>query len=598
MLDRIEPGRGGELQLTDAIALLLEQQSVFGCVCRRGRYDVGQKLDFLRANVELALDRADLGPAFGEWLREYVARGDWHRVYTRVGVIPLADAQATILDAVDAAGAAPVRAAPTRAGSCSRTTSSRREPVPPFANTGMDGYAVRAGRHARDAAASSGELPAGRAPTIAVGPGEAIRIMTGAPMPDGADAVVMVERTRVDGDRGRGRGRASSASTCARAGGDVEAGDLVFEARHRAHARAPRRAREPRRARGVVPSAAARRRDLDRRRARRARPARAGPHPRLEPADAARAGRGARLRRRRRRHRRATTSARSPPRSRRAADDVRRAADERRGVGRRLRLREARARTASPSERGGTSLWAQVAIKPAKPLAFAMLGARARVRAAGQSGVVAGELRAASPGPRCASSRAAPTSRPSPCVAIAAVGDAGAGPTASCTSTGCGCWLDDGRYVCERAGAQASNVLSGMAARQRPRPARPTARASRPAPRCRSCCSERDAPARGRDTESRSCRSPDPLSDRHCSVVQLVHNGVARAGEMQCQGGGNRVASARRHAGAGVTLHTRGSEDPSAEVGRCAGGEPERTHPRGPRRTGPGAAVATVTCTR
>jgi UTP--glucose-1-phosphate uridylyltransferase len=76
MLDLIVPGRGGELQLTDAIGLLLEQQSVFGCNCRRGRYDVGQKIDFLRANVELALDRPDLGPAFGEWLRAYVA-GRW-----------------------------------------------------------------------------------------------------------------------------------------------------------------------------------------------------------------------------------------------------------------------------------------------------------------------------------------------------------------------------------------------------------------------------------------------------------------------------------------------------------------------------------------
>jgi UTP--glucose-1-phosphate uridylyltransferase len=73
MLDLIVPGRGGELQLTDAIAMLLEDQSVFGCNCPRGRYDVGQKIDFLRANVELALDRADLGPAFGEWLRTYVA---------------------------------------------------------------------------------------------------------------------------------------------------------------------------------------------------------------------------------------------------------------------------------------------------------------------------------------------------------------------------------------------------------------------------------------------------------------------------------------------------------------------------------------------
>jgi UTP--glucose-1-phosphate uridylyltransferase len=74
MLDLIEPGLGGELQLTDAIALLIARETVFGYACRRGRYDVGQKIDFLRANVELALDRPDLGPAFGEWLRDYVAR--------------------------------------------------------------------------------------------------------------------------------------------------------------------------------------------------------------------------------------------------------------------------------------------------------------------------------------------------------------------------------------------------------------------------------------------------------------------------------------------------------------------------------------------
>ena len=41
---------------------------VFGYECTQGRYDVGQKLDFLRANIELALDRADLGPEFGAWL--------------------------------------------------------------------------------------------------------------------------------------------------------------------------------------------------------------------------------------------------------------------------------------------------------------------------------------------------------------------------------------------------------------------------------------------------------------------------------------------------------------------------------------------------
>ena len=67
------PAELDEAQLTDAIAMLIKEQSVFGANCRHGRYDVGQKIDFLRANVEIALDRTDLGPAFGEWLRGYVA---------------------------------------------------------------------------------------------------------------------------------------------------------------------------------------------------------------------------------------------------------------------------------------------------------------------------------------------------------------------------------------------------------------------------------------------------------------------------------------------------------------------------------------------
>jgi len=78
------------------------------------------------------------------------------------------------------------------------------EDVPPFANTAMDGYAVRAadtaGAPVRLVVVAT--LAAGAAPDAAVGQGQAIRIMTGAPMPEGADAVVMVERTRAvdDGD--------------------------------------------------------------------------------------------------------------------------------------------------------------------------------------------------------------------------------------------------------------------------------------------------------------------------------------------------------------------------------------------------------------
>jgi UTP--glucose-1-phosphate uridylyltransferase len=68
-IDEVKPGKGGELQLTDAIKLLLGQQDVFGYTFRRGRFDTGSKLDFLRATVELALEREDIGPAFWDFLQ-------------------------------------------------------------------------------------------------------------------------------------------------------------------------------------------------------------------------------------------------------------------------------------------------------------------------------------------------------------------------------------------------------------------------------------------------------------------------------------------------------------------------------------------------
>lgn len=141
-------------------------------------------------------------------------------------MIPLAEAQSEILDAI--APIAP-RAFASRdaSGLVLAENIFAAEPVPPFANTGMDGYAVRAA-DTPGTLRVVGELPAGRAPTIAVGPGEAIRIMTGAPMPDGADAIVMVERTRVDGDSVDVE-VAALGEHVRRAGGDVEAGDLVFE---------------------------------------------------------------------------------------------------------------------------------------------------------------------------------------------------------------------------------------------------------------------------------------------------------------------------------------------------------------------------------
>lgn len=73
-LDRTEPGRNGEVQLTDAISLLLQEQPIIGCIITQGRFDVGTKLDYLRTSVELALVRDDLGPPFLKILREIVEK--------------------------------------------------------------------------------------------------------------------------------------------------------------------------------------------------------------------------------------------------------------------------------------------------------------------------------------------------------------------------------------------------------------------------------------------------------------------------------------------------------------------------------------------
>ncbi len=150
-------------------------------------------------------------------------------------MIPYEEVRATILAAVPRL--AEVDVAPRGAlGLALARDVHAREPVPPFANTAMDGYAVRAADTAGARADAPvrlrvvGELRAGQAPSTPVGRGEAIRIMTGAPMPDGADAIVIVELTAVDGD-GVMVQRASQVGEHVRgAGGDVREGELVFRA--------------------------------------------------------------------------------------------------------------------------------------------------------------------------------------------------------------------------------------------------------------------------------------------------------------------------------------------------------------------------------
>ncbi len=68
-IENTKAGSGGEIQITDAIRLLLEQQPVYAYMFEGTRYDAGDKLGFLRATVEFALQRDDLGGDFGEYLR-------------------------------------------------------------------------------------------------------------------------------------------------------------------------------------------------------------------------------------------------------------------------------------------------------------------------------------------------------------------------------------------------------------------------------------------------------------------------------------------------------------------------------------------------
>ena len=69
VLRETAPGRGGEIQLTDALATLVERgEPVHGVVFTGRRYDTGDRLDYLKAVVQLAVERDDLGPPLRAWL--------------------------------------------------------------------------------------------------------------------------------------------------------------------------------------------------------------------------------------------------------------------------------------------------------------------------------------------------------------------------------------------------------------------------------------------------------------------------------------------------------------------------------------------------
>jgi molybdopterin molybdotransferase len=372
-------------------------------------------------------------------------------------VIPLAEAQSTILDVVTALEPRVFDSRAAR-GLVLAQDIVATEPVPPFSNTGMDGYAVRAA-DTPGTLRVVGDLPAGHAPTIAVGPGEAMRIMTGAPMPDGADAIVMVERTRAEG--------ANVVVEVAKlgehvrvAGGDVEAGELVFE----------RGARLTPAHLGVLAS-------LD------VHEVSCHPRPRVTVISTGDelVERGALAPGRIRDSNRPMLLALVEEVGCEAIDGGMIRDDERAittAVERAADTGDALLTSGAVSvgdydfvklvlrrvaeARGGLSVWSQVAIKPAKPLAFAMLGPVPAFGLPGNpvSSRVSFEL-FARPALRKLAGRTDIAAEPVRAIATTPMPRRADGKLHLDRVR---VWIEDGRYRCERAGAQASNMLAAMAA--------------------------------------------------------------------------------------------------------------------------------------
>jgi molybdopterin molybdotransferase len=104
-----------------------------------------------------------------------------------------------------------------------------RATIPPWPNSSMDGYALRAQDTSGEPVelAVVGRIIAGAMPSRALGAGESMRIFTGAPLPQGADAVVPQEDVAASGDRVMVRGRIAPGAFVRPAGEDVRAGDVV-----------------------------------------------------------------------------------------------------------------------------------------------------------------------------------------------------------------------------------------------------------------------------------------------------------------------------------------------------------------------------------
>ncbi|MCK9483825.1 MAG: UTP--glucose-1-phosphate uridylyltransferase GalU [Candidatus Marinimicrobia bacterium] len=76
MLEKVKPGKNKEIQLTDALQLLLQRESIFAYIFEGRRFDVGNKLDYLRTTVEMALKREEFSSQFLDFLKSVVAQAE------------------------------------------------------------------------------------------------------------------------------------------------------------------------------------------------------------------------------------------------------------------------------------------------------------------------------------------------------------------------------------------------------------------------------------------------------------------------------------------------------------------------------------------
>ncbi len=148
-----------------------------------------------------------------------------------MALLPVEEALRRVLDGAEPVAAEEVRLADAHGRTLAADVAARRT-QPPFDTTAMDGYAVRAEDVATVPVSLDviGEAPAGHAFAGRVGPGQAVRIFTGAPLPDGADCIVIQENTDYGSETVSVREPAVAGQFVRRRGLDFSDGDVLLRA--------------------------------------------------------------------------------------------------------------------------------------------------------------------------------------------------------------------------------------------------------------------------------------------------------------------------------------------------------------------------------